>query len=223
MPTLKEKFSMRRRFVVDRRFQFALLLRSIAFTGFVFLVMSAALFVPLIRGVGVVAPDGSAEEMRIDRITAFLYMHEHFWPAALVCMGLAALGSLRQSHRIAGPMVRVKRYLNAVANGYLPGPLRTRKRDYLKCEVDALNDMIARLGEKIAAIKGAEERIRATLEQCGEMATAHHDAEVRATLDALITHSGTLHTAVRAFRREEDPESEVVSDPITPMREAVLS
>src|SRR5690606_10293119 len=135
MPTLKEKFSMRRRFVVDRRFQFALLTRSIAFTVFVFLVMSAALFVPLIRGVGTAASEGSEEGLRIDRITAFLYMHENFWPVALVCIGLAALGSLRQSHRIAGPMVRVKRYLNAVADGYLPGPLRTRKRDYLKCEV----------------------------------------------------------------------------------------
>ena len=58
---------------------------------------------------------------------------------SLLSLLVVVIGTVRFSHRVAGPMVRYKRNLALLADGKLPPPLRTRRSDFLKEEVVVLN------------------------------------------------------------------------------------
>ena len=120
MVNLLQKLGLRRQYIVDPPFQYNLIGRAIAFVLFTFLLMCVGLFLPLITKCDDANGDSSAE---YDTATAFLYVHENFWPIALICLVVAIIGVVRISQRIAGPLVRVKRHLNSVAEGRFPQPV----------------------------------------------------------------------------------------------------
>ena len=52
------------------------------------------------------------------------------------------------SHRIAGPVFRMKRYLDSVADGNYSERLTLRKKDELKDLADAINRLVDKLGKR---------------------------------------------------------------------------
>lgn len=150
----------RRRMVVDPRFQLSLCAHAIAYGVLVMTAVTAGLFAPLVWHLGDNAPNQAVDN---DSAVVMLYMHERFWALAGVCVTLVALGSLRLSHRIAGPLVRVKRNLRLIAEGKLPPPLRTRSHDYLKVEVQCLNDAVNGISQRVAAVRQASDELRREL------------------------------------------------------------
>lgn len=122
----------RSRLLVDRPLQWSLCAHALGIGVFAIAAVMLGLFLPplwqLVRGA-----DDDPE--RASAATVMLYMHEQFWLLAAGSLAVVAVWALRLSHRIAGPMVRFKRNLRLLAEGRLPPPLRTRRRDYLKEEV----------------------------------------------------------------------------------------
>ena len=78
-------------------------------------------------------------------------------------------------------MVRYKRNLSLLADGKLPPPLKTRRSDFLKEEVEILNRAVAGVGARAAAIRRAH-------------------AEVARRVDALAAVSGNGSTAVQQLQ-----------------------
>lgn len=150
----------RRQVVVDRPFQRSLCLHGVGLGLVALAAMSAGIFVPLLWNLDAARPGADT-----DSAVVMVYMHERFWLVAGICLVLVALGALRLSHRIAGPLVRYKRNLRLLAQGRLPPPLRTRRRDYLKEEVACLNEAVDGVRERVAAIRAAQAALRHELER----------------------------------------------------------
>ena len=199
---LLKKLHLRRRYIVDPPFQYNLIGRAVAFVLFTFLVMCVGLFLPLVTEIADWKGDTSGD---YDTVTAFLYMHEHFWPMALICLAVAIIGVVRTSHRIAGPRGRIKRHLNSVAEGRFPRPLRTRDNDYFKHDVDILNTMVENLAAWVDELESANAELGSALEACVE------DTEPSTALDTAVEKAKTLTELLARFGRES-AESDAAAD-----------
>jgi hypothetical protein len=156
---LIDRLKWRRSFIVDWRLQFAMAWRAIALVVITLMVVSAGLIIPLLGNLHPSANNGSL----LDAATVMLYLNDRFWWLAFTCIGLAAVGAIFVSHRIAGPLVRFRRNLRWLGEGKLPAPLRTRDRDFLQSEVATLNQTVAMIGQQVANMRAAHADLASTL------------------------------------------------------------
>ena len=189
---------MRWRYIVDWKLQGSLILHGITYGGFVLLMVSVGIYLPLLWDLGVVDMARSDEEQAI----VMIYLHKRFWLIALMCLVIIVLGAVRFSHRVAGPMVRFKRNLRLLADGKFPPPLRTRRADLLKAEVNCLNKAVVGVGERLDAIRRTQVDLRRKLTSCA--ATIHDPSDEFA---AGITACDELERTVRMFQHVEAPLS----------------
>ena len=202
---------LRWRYIVDWKLQGSLILHGIAYGGLVLLAVSVGMFSPLVWDLGAAGMDASYEEQAI----VMLYLHERFWLLAAMCLLIVVLGAVRFSHRVAGPLVRYKRNLKLLAAGKLPPPLRTRRADFLKDEVGCLNQAVAGIGERVAAIRRAQADLRRKLAACHNV--LHGPSEEFA---AVLAATEDLDRAVRMFQQVDEPHD--VLPELVPMREPEL-
>lgn len=82
----------------------------------------------------------------------------------LVLLPLALLATLYFSHKIAGPLVRVKRYLRLMARGeFNLAPLVLRRGDQLKEIAQLINEMTAQLGPRVEERKKLVQSLQSTV------------------------------------------------------------
>ncbi|MFA4842836.1 MAG: methyl-accepting chemotaxis protein [Candidatus Omnitrophota bacterium] len=72
----------------------------------------------------------------------------------LLLTPLVALLSIFISHKIAGPLYRVERFIKGVARGDLSSKLRLRKGDELQELAEAINDMTDDIKNRVKKLKG---------------------------------------------------------------------
>jgi hypothetical protein len=142
---------LRWRFVVDWKLQGVLILQGLLYGGLVLVTVCGGILWPLMADLG----SAAAAEVDSEHALVMIYMHDRLWLLASLCFAIVVLGTLRFSHRIAGPLVRYKRHLRMLAQGTLPPPLRTRRQDCLKEEVECLNQAVAGIANHLAAIRQA--------------------------------------------------------------------
>ena len=193
---------LRRKVIVDPEFQRALTVRAVAFLLFMLVGMSVGLFLPLVNEIGKANADTGEPD---DPAVVMLYMHEHFWPLALSFLILAILGVVVISHRIAAPLVRVKRDMHAVGEGVFPRPLKTRDKDYLQTEVEVLNEMVASLAQRVDDMKRVSGELQQAIAVLQESAEGSSDQESRDALAITSARAIELDSLVNQFRREGDP------------------
>ncbi len=87
--------------------------------------------------------------------------------ASFISMALVAAGAtvvtLRDSHRIGGPLYRFQANLRAIGQGDLTLVTRLREGDELQGFTDAMNEMTRNLRDHIHRVKTAEEALRVAL------------------------------------------------------------
>ena len=194
---------LRRRLLVDRPFQGSLMVHAMGLGLTTLLVVALGIFVPLLWELR----SGSGPSPDVDVAVVMVYMHERFWGVAALCVLLAVYGALRLSHRIAGPLVRYKRNLRMIANGQLPPPLRTRRRDYLKDEVACLNDAVSGVRERVAALRTAHNLLQRELH--GARAAGQIDASAWSQLQDAERQ---LAAGLAAFRDTGELDAELAAD-----------
>ena len=167
----------RLRYVVDWKLQGSLTAHGVVYGASVLAAIGFGIFAPLLWGLADTGAESGFEEQSI----VMIYLHDRFWLIALLSLLVVVIGTVRFSHRVAGPMVRYKRNLSLLADGKLPPPLKTRRSDFLKEEVEILNRAVAGVGARAAAIRRAH-------------------AEVVRRVDALAAASGTGSTAVQQLQ-----------------------
>lgn len=146
----------KRRQILIENFQYRLLAANLIYFFAILLIFAAALFLPLIIHLESAALSWVEKQ---EPASQFLSLHTRLWPAIFVVFVLLAIHSLVVSHRIAGPLYRLRSVLKAVAKGDLSVRATIRKNDYLATEADAVNELIAALTRKITGIQ----------DQCKEM------------------------------------------------------
>ena len=81
----------------------------------------------------------------------------------LLLLPVALVLTLYLSHTVAGPLVRIKRYLRLMAKGEFDlAPLVLRRFDELKDLAELVNDITARLGPRFQERRKLIESLRAT-------------------------------------------------------------
>ena len=167
----------RLRYVVDWKLQGSLTAHGVVYGASVLAAIGFGIFAPLLWGLADTGAESGFEEQSI----VMIYLHDRFWLIALLSLLVVVIGTVRFSHRVAGPMVRYKRNLVLLADGKLPPPLKTRRSDFLKEEVEILNRAVAGVGARAAAIRRAH-------------------AEVVRRVDALAAASGAGSPAVQQLQ-----------------------
>jgi len=195
----------RLRILVDWNLQASLCAHGVLYGSLVIVAVVCGIFAPLLWTLAGADADAALEDQAI----VMLYMHDRFWFLAVLCLFITALGSLKFSHRIAGPLVRYKRNLRLLARGKLPAPLRTRRHDYLKEEVACLNEAVAGVAERIDAIRDAQVAVAREV----QAVVARTPRTAVAQLEPLLAASRQLEQTLAAFSRHDPKDDVLVGEP----------
>ena len=194
-----QKLTQRRKFIVDWSFQSDVVFHAGVFSAFLLAVLSAGLLVPLF-----IELDSDTSGFS-DAPGLLLYLHDHYWPVAALCFFLALLQALNLSHKIAGPMVRIRRNMRYVEAGVLPLPFTLRSRDFMKPEVEILNSMIESLTRRVDGMKDADLALCRSLEaleaSVGIESMDEEDPQRRA-FASLSDAAAKLSERIHEFRSE---------------------
>lgn len=150
----------RRRYLVDTGLQGRMLLAGLVHGGLVLVALVCGVLAPVVFDLSASPTRRFEEEALI-----MLYLHDRMPWIVLLCVAVVSLTSIRQSHRIAGPMVRFKRHLRSLAAGEVPPPLRTRRNDMLKEEVACLNEAVDGIAARIDGVRAAQRAVHGALDR----------------------------------------------------------
>jgi|LakMenEpi03Aug12_release.lakeMendotaPanAssembly.Ray.scaffolds.fasta_scaffold138287_2 hypothetical protein len=202
----------RRRYLVDAALQYRMLIAGLVHGGLVLLALICGVLAPVVSDLSSSPTRRFEEEALI-----MLYLHERLPWIVLSCVVVVSLTSIRQSHRIAGPMVRFKRHLRCLAAGELPPPLRTRRADMLKDEVACLNAAIDGIAARVDAVRNAQLAAHGALRRL-EAADVDVDGRHREALRAAMARvdaalGAFTSAAAEPFVAEDAPPSPVATSP----------
>jgi len=190
----------RRKFIVNRKLQFSLLMISFSYAIFFLIVTGLALFVPLISKLDK-ADQASKQVFQI--ANQMIYLHDNFWPAALMCLIVIGLHSIRTSHRIAGPLYRVNMAFQSIKDCVIPKPLhQLRKGDYLQEEYEIINEMIGALRTKITDIQEAKTDYENASDKCMDTINEASRDELVKCLDEITEKGNLLKKKIEAIKIE---------------------
>lgn len=131
----------RRKFFIDRQFQLKYVLLVIFMLVLYTLVFVATLFIPQLLPLMFNAPP--PERVRAAEI--LLLYHKHVWPAVFVVIPLFGLFSIFITHRVAGPVYRLKVRIRQLTLWNLDDRVTLRKGDDLQELADGINQLAAEM------------------------------------------------------------------------------
>ena len=138
----------RRRILVDD-LQYRLLAVNVLYCCLILLLFAGALFGPLTQQLLSV---DTSDAMREEAAAQFFSLDERIWLPLLFTLGCFTVHSVLLSHRIAGPLYRFRQVFGEVGDGNLTVRARLRRKDYLVKDATVVNEMIERVGARIADI-----------------------------------------------------------------------
>lgn len=140
----------RKRYIVDRKLQFRLLIYNGIYFLIITMVIWAGLFLPLVLDLSnpnlIISEQGEVA-------AKILYLHTRLGPVLLIVFLILGPHSVLVSHKIAGPLYRFKATFNRVAQGDLSRVVGIRKGDLLGDEQTKIEEMIAALSSRLKNIK----------------------------------------------------------------------
>ncbi len=146
----------RKRIVVHRGLQTRFAAICIAYVLVFVVILSLALFLPVILDLHASANDPERAVRAADRL---LYLHDTFWLVAVVSLVAIGLHAIRLSHKIAGPLYRHRRILESLVEGKISAPMIPRKGDYLLEETAAINRMLEKLRSGVQDLRESHFRL----------------------------------------------------------------
>jgi len=178
---------------------------------FAFSVVFLLLLYYLIFGVAIFSPlaldfhesTNAEDQARVALVV--LGLHETIWPALLSVLVLAFFGAILYSHRIAGPLHRLKMSVDEFMEGKFQ-PIRLRKTDEFK----EIEPMINRLAQYLATAQSADaafhdgikEKLKALAETLQET-TPGSTEDLRQSINALIAELDSRPDAFCGARKGE--------------------
>ncbi len=171
-------------------------LTNLNFFLFLFLIFGAALFGPLMIGMEFEAfPYFFGSE---ELASQYLLFQKLIWPPVVLLFVILCVGTVVFTHRIAGPLYRLRNVLKTIAEGNLSVQASIRKYDYLQEEADCINEMIASLRAKIVDIETQHRAVEGALLEVTKSATSGSD--MARQLQRLETEIDQLGARLRLFK-----------------------
>jgi methyl-accepting chemotaxis protein len=87
---------------------------------------------------------------------------------------------LYYSHRVAGPIYKCTKALDAIAAGNIGGKIKLRKRDYFESLSDSINTVVKNYGDDITGLKDAMDMLRSK-------ASSGSDSELKKAVEQMDT------------------------------------
>lgn len=143
------KPSFRKKYFIEKHFQSKVILFTILLLMLYTLLFVLILFVPYMIPLSFDYPLTE----QADAARMLLSLHTSIWPAlAVVILSLSVL-SIFISHKVAGPLFRLKRSLAEIAAGSIDKDMKFRKRDELHDIADSVNLVIRELRILVGALQ----------------------------------------------------------------------
>ena len=183
----------RKKYIVDV-LQYRMLLTSLLYVLAVVLVFTGVLFVPLMMTLNMEAVSSPAAR---DAARYFLFLHTRVWPPTLALIVLLVVHNIVFSHRIAGPLYRIRNELRRIGDGNLFVQVKLRKNDYLDKEAASVNEMVEALRVKMRGIDQNQKKASAVL-------TALQKAIARGSVDEMGREIDELEDTLERLRNSVD-------------------
>ena len=197
MKNLMTRIFRRRKFVLDRKLQVTLMIISFTYVVLFCAIVGMCLFIPLM-----IELDKSYVGSQEDFIAAerILYLHEKFWPAMLLCFFAMGCHSIFISHKIVGPLYRFNLIFNAIKEGTVPTPIRLRKGDYLYSEMENINQMLERLGDKLTELQESQATLNRFIIKCKDTVSHSSMNEIIKEMQDLTEQGKKLEEKLGYFK-----------------------
>ena len=144
----KWKFYNRR--VLVAPFQLRLVGVIVSHFVLVTLIFVGALFAPAI----ITLENGETTSPHVQRAAReFLVLHSRLWGPLCGAFVLLVLHNVLVTHRIAGPLLRFRRFLKTVGDGDLSSSIVFRKTDYLQKDAEIATRMVVSLRDKVSQLE----------------------------------------------------------------------
>ena len=198
-----------RKFLVD---PFQLRLVGVAVFHFVLvvLILAAALFTPVI----IRLQNGDLSSPQVQAAAnEFLVLHTRLWGPLFGAFVLLVLHNIVVTHRVAGPLFGIRRYLKSVGDGDLSSPVRVRNNDYLQKEAKVASEMVASLSDKIHRLEQQLERAGGAWRNLKNVLGRSTDHELETKISEMSEHLANCRAAVAVFRTANKSAPAVESTP----------
>jgi len=196
------KHPRRRTFPVINSLQYKFLALALVYSFIIVCFFSIATFLPDMMDMQNMDLSLEARGSAANRV---LSKHTWVWPAVLSLVIILALHSFRTFLKIVGPLYRFRWAFEQLAKGNLLHRISTRKRDYLRQEEEALNQMLEVFRDRFGGLKEAGEDVFKSvdeLEKSLETDSTWGEAQ-RDLLQAHRKHLERLAEAIHFFRLED--------------------
>jgi len=159
----------RRQFIVDPAFQYRLI-RRIMGLALLMIAMSIAFLVVVYAMYGdiqfqLAQPDPFASGNGTGSLVVQKSLLGLLWPILAICLGIAVLVTLvfgvLVSHRMAGPVFRIRRVLGEMQEGNLQGDIHLRRKDDFKSLAESINEMKRNWRETVKALRSVQRQLEA--------------------------------------------------------------
>ena len=190
-------FFRRRHFIINKDLQFSLLTISIFYLLLFLVVVGSILFIPVMLELDRV---DYASEQAVQAASKILYLHSKFWPAVLLVLVLICLHSIRTSHKIAGPLYRFDRLYESMKEGNLPKKVTLRKGDYLRNEMENINEMLESLTIRVQEIKDAQSGLNEAISECKDVVSHASKDEISKRMNDITEKGDQLGEKLAYFK-----------------------
>jgi methyl-accepting chemotaxis protein len=130
----------------------------------------------------------------------FLVLHSQLWPALSVVLVLLVLHSFVVSHRIAGPLYRLKGILKSIGDGDFNTRVSFRKNDYLAHSTGDLNAMVQSLALKMKDLDSTHRAAVAALTDLKRSLAGGHGERANDKLEELGVHMNNIERWIQLHR-----------------------
>jgi nitrate/nitrite-specific signal transduction histidine kinase len=146
-------------------------------------------------------------DLSVDQKQEFTSLMSSFasrmWPAMWVLFLFMVLHVLYVSHKIAGPLYRIRSVLSYVGSGNLKARAKLRKGDFLNQDADAVNQMAAELDERISRMREEWTAANKSLEGLAESIEAASRKEARRCVNDLRDRMEVWKDSLDQFETSE--------------------
>ena len=151
----------RKNYFIDRNLQTRYIILMVVVLVVHTLIVLAAVFSPYIMMLSFDFPT----DTRAEAAKAFLLVHANAWPVIGGFIILVGVLTLFVTHRIAGPIFRIKRGIRDIAEGRLSETIILRKKDEFHDVAEELNALAARFRDSFSLLKEKSSQMAASIEE----------------------------------------------------------
>jgi methyl-accepting chemotaxis protein len=125
------------------------------------------------------------------------------WPTMWVLFLFMVVHVLYISHKIAGPLYRIRSVMSYVGSGNLTARAKLRRGDYLSEDADAVNDMVGELDERVGRMREELAAANKSVDDLAESIEGASRNDARKRLEELRSHMETWKQSLEQFETSE--------------------